>query len=314
VQFKTGSLLSIATLVLLLFYIPTGTFAADKPLLMSGYILDSNGQGIAGADIWLYYGSPGYPHYLTNETGYYEFYGWANVPVYVRVYPPYNSNFVDYTQESLTINPGMTANFTLTQGYKLTGYLLDQSGNPASGEVLLDDHWSGRWSNSDGYFFVTAPAGSYTIHVRGGLSSWGSTSFEFQVENPTVTLNSDVYRNITVATPTPTPTAQPTQKPNATTTPQPTETPTTPPTQTDKPTTTPQPTQTPTATPTPSLSPTATPTPKPTTQSITNTDQNAPVAPEFSAPALLLLIIVGTTVFLFTRKLNQNKKYASFKG
>jgi hypothetical protein len=142
---------------------------------------------------------------MTDVSGYFEFEGWANVPVKLCIYPPNGTNFVDYINESFTIQPGMTANFTLTRGYTLSGMVLDQKGNPVAGQVFLDGHWSGQWSNSStGQFYVSAPAGLYTVRVLGGPSRWGSSSFEYEVLNKTITLDHDVTGYIIVKAPEPT--------------------------------------------------------------------------------------------------------------
>lgn len=206
---QKAPILLVATAVILLICIPAGMAAAEssEPRLLSGYVIDSNGHGIEGATVKLIYGSPYYPVNVTDDSGYYEFEGWATVPVKLCIYPPEDTNFVDYAIDSFTIEPGMTANFTLTRGYKLSGYILDQNVDPIAGEVFLDDHWSGQWSNSStGYFYVSAPAGTYKVHVMGGASRWGSASFEYEVLNKTITLDNDVTGNIIIKEPQPTPT------------------------------------------------------------------------------------------------------------
>jgi hypothetical protein len=202
-------ILLVATAVILLICIPVSMAAAEnsEPRLLSGYVLDSNGHGIEGATVKLIYGSPYYPQNITDVSGYFEFQGWANAPVKLCIYPPNGTSFVDYTNESFTIQPDMTANCTLTRGYTLSGSVLDQNDNPITGEVYLDGHWSGQWSNSStGYFYVSAPAGTYTVRVLGGASHWGSSSFEYEVLNKTITLDNDVIGNIIVKEPEPTPT------------------------------------------------------------------------------------------------------------
>jgi hypothetical protein len=196
-----------------------GIVKADSPpLLISGHILDKNGNGVAGATIWLVYGSPYYPTYTTNNSGYYEFYGWAKVPVDIFIYPPFDSSYLEYKQ-TLTIQSGMTANFTLSQGYKLSGYIVFQNGsNPSSSTVLLDKNWSGKYCNSTGYYFVTVPAGTYTIYAR-AMYRWGEPSTVLESLNKTITIDKDTTGNIIIVSPqtttslSPTPTATPTTSP-----------------------------------------------------------------------------------------------------
>ena len=196
------------------------TVKADTPpLLISGYILDENGNGVAGAEIWLVYGSPYYPTCTTNSSGYYEFYGWAKVPVDVFIYPPFDSNYLVYKQQSLTIQPGITLNFALTKGYKLLGYIVFQNGsNPSGSTVLLNNTWSGTYCDSTGYYFVTVPAGMYTINARHQYR-WGLPSTLLESVNKTITIDKDTVGNIIIASPqtttspSPTPTATPTTTP-----------------------------------------------------------------------------------------------------
>jgi uncharacterized protein (TIGR03382 family) len=206
----------IVALLAFTVFIPlnSGIIKADSaPLLISGYILDKNDNGVAGATIWLVYGSPYYPTYTTNSSGYYEFYGWATVPVNVYIYPPFDSNYLEYKQQSLTIQPGMTVNFTMSQGYKLSGYIVFQNGtNPSGSTVILNSTWSGTYCNSTGYYFITVAAGTYTIYAR-QIYRWGLPDIVLETTNTTVTIDKDTTGNIiiaspqTIASPSPTPTA-----------------------------------------------------------------------------------------------------------
>ena len=198
---KIASLLIIAAIALLSCSSIVIASAADtsKPHL-SGYVLDSNGCGITGAEIRLILSTPFAPYNFTDDSGYFEFEGWGTGSIYrVLIYPPNGTNFVDYRIDSYVVQPNTTNNFTLTRGYVLTGYVMDQNGKPVYGKVCLDQHYSGEWSNSsNGYFSVTAPPGTYTVHVFGGRSRWDSASYEYFLFNPTITLNSDASKNIIV--------------------------------------------------------------------------------------------------------------------
>jgi hypothetical protein len=204
---------------------------------ISGYILDSNGHGLAGAQI--IFNSLDATVGNSDNSGYYEVYAPA-AAYHINVWPPFDSNYVFYDQSYFLVDGAITKNITLTSGYKVSGYISDYSGNPISGaRFALDSFVAGWYSISSGYYFTTAPAGTYTLTAQ---PRTGPTFTSYSESN--IVLNGNVVKNITVATPTSTPTPSPTLAP--TPTPQPTQSPT----QTPAPTTyvTPTPTKSPTPT------------------------------------------------------------------
>ena len=216
---------------------------------LSGYVLDTNGNGITGALITL--NQDTIAPVLTNNTGYYEVYAPANT-YQATVYPPFDSNYLFYNQPGISLTNSNSQNFTLNSGYKISGYIKDQTGAvvPQARFALVSSatYVPGWYSNMSGYYFATAPAGTYTLTADPRTGIWFNSYSE-----PNIILNSNTIKNITVSTtPTPSPTPVSTQSPTPTlppsTTPQPTANPVIP---TVKPTANPTKTATPTTTPTP---------------------------------------------------------------
>jgi hypothetical protein len=160
---------------------------------ISGYILDANGQGIAGAEI--IFNVPNIvPAVFTNSSGYYMISAPSGT-YHVTVWPPFDSNYVCYDQKSLVVNSDIVKNITLSSGFKVSGYIKDSSGKPVKdGIVLLDNCLSGWFSNDTGYYFVTAPAGTYklTAKPRSGYNHFLSSS------EPNFVVNGNMVKNITV--------------------------------------------------------------------------------------------------------------------
>ena len=133
----------------------------------------------------------------------------------------------------------MTKNITLQSGYKVSGYITDTSGNPVVGAVvLLDNYGSGWFSNSSGYYFLSVPAGTYTItaHPRTGNYYSGPTTYFPTYYEYNFTVNADTVKNITVGSSSPTsnqnsesasspePSPEPASYPEPSSTPPPTDT------------------------------------------------------------------------------------------
>ena len=206
---------------------------SPSPFKISGYILDSKGNGLAGAMI--IFGVPTIvPSVYSDYSGYYEISAPAGT-YHINVWPPFDSNFIYYDQPSFVVGSDMSKNITLLTGYKVSGYVSDSNGSPVTGAVVsLNNFLSGWYSNYLGYYFVSVPPGTYQLHAgpRSGLNFTSYTENNFVV-------NSGMSKNIVLPSPTPTP--APTQPPTSTPTPLPTPAPTE------------VPTPTPTATPTPTL-------------------------------------------------------------
>ncbi len=180
---------------------------------ISGYILDANNHGIAGAHI--IFGVPDVvPSVYSNNSGYYAIYA-PSGSYHVNVWPPFDSNYIDYDQPILVVGSDITKNITLNSGYKVSGYIMSTTGQPVKdGIVLLDNYLSGWFSKDTGYYFVCAPAGTYKLWAspRNGFNHFAVYS-----ENGFV-LDRNIVKNITVVTfdtltPSPSPTPEPTPSP-----------------------------------------------------------------------------------------------------
>ena len=159
---------------------------------ISGYIKDANGTGLAGAEI-IFNVPDIIPGTLTNASGYYEVYAPAGT-YHVNIWPPFDSNYLSYDQPSFTVAATNTQNFTLSQGYKVSGYITDVNGNPVFGAIAaLSNHISGWYSKETGYYFVTAPAGTYTLTVE---PRTGPNFTAYTLYN--VAVNGNMVQNITV--------------------------------------------------------------------------------------------------------------------
>ncbi len=200
---------------------------------VSGYVLDQNGRGIIGVSTNVYNSTWSVPVTNTDYSGHYSIIIPAGTYSF-GLWPPQNSNYVSYSESAFVVSADMIKNITMAlASCKLSGYLSDTTGAVmTSASVWLKNSTgvtfsSGTTSNNIGYYYVNAPAGTYTLYVRPSTSTTSTY-------NENIILSSDTVNNITVpltATPTPIPqtstpsTSNPTPKPtNPTPTPQPTST------------------------------------------------------------------------------------------
>ncbi len=209
--------------------------SAESTYKVSGYILDSNGKGVSNANV-VFNVPTIVPSIYSNQSGYYEIHPPAGT-YHIDVWPPFDGNYISYDEPSFNVNSDISKNITLNSGYKISGYISDSLGAPVVGAVVFFNNYGSGWfSTSSGYYFLSAPAGTYTIdaHPRVGTYSGPTTSFQTYYEYNFV-VSSNTQKNITVntqtATPTPippastiAPTIQPTPVPTANPTPVPTTT------------------------------------------------------------------------------------------
>jgi protocatechuate 3,4-dioxygenase beta subunit len=142
------------------------TNATQSKYTISGYILDSNGNGIANADI-IFNVPDIVPGVFSDSSGYYRIIAPAGT-YNVNVWPPFDSNYIDFDQRGFVVNSDMTKNITLTVGYKVSGYVMDSVGDPVNGAavVLNNFYCGGYYSTSTGYYYVTVPSGTYTLTAK----------------------------------------------------------------------------------------------------------------------------------------------------
>ena len=183
---------------------------------ISGYILNSSGSGIEGAEI--IFGVPTIvPSVHSASSGYYEIFAPAGT-YHIDVWPPFNSNFIYYDQPVFVVESDTTKNITLTSGFEVSGYISDSSGAPVRNAIVsLNSYFTGYPSNSEGFYFVTAPAGTYTFSVQPRV---GYPSFPSHFENNFV-VNDNMAKNVTLSflLPTPSPTRAPSPTPQVLPTP-----------------------------------------------------------------------------------------------
>jgi len=160
---------------------------------ISGYVLDEEGNGLAGARV--IFGVPDIvPSVSTDDSGYYTIYA-PRGTYHVNVWPPVDSNYLSFDQPELIVGTSdFTKNITLGSGYKLSGYLTDYSGAPIRGALVsLDLFHCGWFSDSSGYYFVTAPAGTYNLKIQ---PRTGPTFLIYTENN--FTLTCDTVKNFTL--------------------------------------------------------------------------------------------------------------------
>ena len=199
--------------------------AQSERFKISGYVLDSNGRGIAKADV--IFNVPSIvPGVFTDNSGYYETYGPSGT-YHINVWPPYDSNYINGDEAGFTITSDVTKNITLQTGFKISGYVINSIGTPMVGASVLFKnsngiYGSGYFTNSLGYYFINVPAGTYTIDAHpqtafnpsySGICTPFPTYYEYNFA-----VNGNINKNIIVdgakPTPTPTPPTTPTNESN----------------------------------------------------------------------------------------------------
>ena len=193
---------------------------------ISGYILDSNGIGIASAMI-IFNVPTIVPSVYSDVSGYYE----INAPAgtyHVNVWPPFDSNYIYYDEPALVVGSDIAKNITLNTGYKVSGYITDESGNPVKDAIVsVGTYYSGWFSNYVGYYFLSAPAGTYNLRVapRSGYSHF-TVYYEYDfVVDGNITKNFSVLTSSPSPSPSPLPTSEPSPTPTPSVTPTPSPTP-----------------------------------------------------------------------------------------
>jgi hypothetical protein len=152
------------------------SLAQDTSFKISGYILDSNGHGIAGANI-IFNVPQIVPSVYSDSLGYYEIFAPAGT-YHVNVWPPFDTNYIYYDEPGFVVGSDISKNITLASGYKVSGYITDSSGTPiVKAVVSLGNYFCGWYSTYSGYYFVTAPAGTYTLCARPANGPQDVTAF-----------------------------------------------------------------------------------------------------------------------------------------
>ena len=172
---------------------------------VSGYILDSDGRGIV--DAMVIFNVPDIvPAVYSDSSGHYVMSAPAST-YHINVWSPFDSNYIYYDEPGFVVASDVSKNITLASGYKVSGYITDSSGAPmVKAVVALDNFLCGWYSKYSGYYFVTAPAGTYTLTARPANGPQDVSDFPPYYEY-NVVVNGDLEKNIIVggASPTPTP-------------------------------------------------------------------------------------------------------------
>jgi hypothetical protein len=181
---------------------------------ISGYILDSNGNGLKGANI--IFNVPSIvPSVFSDSLGYYEIF--APQDTYqINVWPPFDSNYIRYEETEFTVDSDITKNITLILGNKVSGYVLDDEGKPVQQAIVaLDNYITGHPSDYSGYYFCTAPSGTYELRAapRKGYEHFSSYSESNFVVNGDITKNIVVSNHTSIETQPPVPEPSEPQEP-----------------------------------------------------------------------------------------------------
>jgi outer membrane protein assembly factor BamB len=195
--------------------------AQSERFKISGYVLDSNGFGIAKADV--IFNVPSIvPGVFTDNSGYYETYGPSGT-YHINVWPPYDSSYINYDEAGFTVVSDVTKNMTLHTAFKISGYVINSMGTPMVGASVLFKtgsgvYGSGYFTTSSGYYFINVAAGTYTIDAHpqtafnpsyAGPCTPFPTYYEYNF-----TVSGNMNKNITVGGTVPTVTPAPTTPPS----------------------------------------------------------------------------------------------------
>src|SRR3989304_10093657 len=138
--------------------------SSEPSFNISGYVLDADGHGVAGAMI-IFNVPQIVPAVYSDSSGHYVISAPAGT-YHVNVWPPFDSNYINYDEPGFVVGSDMTKNITLQSGYKVSGYIAFSNGTPVVGAAVLfrdsvNTFGSGWFSNSVGYYFLSVPAGTY---------------------------------------------------------------------------------------------------------------------------------------------------------
>ncbi len=215
--------LVILTTILLFSVIPTnfGNAQDQTKYKISGYVLNSNGQGIDHANVLLPGEYTSFDTVWSNASGYYELSAPEGTYI-LGVWPPFDSNYMNYAESGFVVNSDVSKNITLETGIKVSGYITSESGTPVLGASVHFStnggyYGSGYFTNQAGYYFINVPAGTYTItaYPRTGNYTTPTTQFTPYTEE-NFAVSETTTKNITVQTTEPTPTPTPASTPTPT--------------------------------------------------------------------------------------------------
>ncbi len=179
----------------------------QKGAIITGYVFDYNGDPVYNADIWV--DGPDYAYDYTDESGFYELKGLKTGEYTLYVYPPYDSNLVNYiTRVSITSGEIIYLNITLETGKTIWGYIFNTDNEPLADvpiELENDDGtiWLEDETEENGYFeFIDLQVDLYELDINDEndiLEDYTTIAFEvFDDKNMMINLTDDLEINATL--------------------------------------------------------------------------------------------------------------------
>ncbi|NLE04946.1 MAG: hypothetical protein GX638_09110, partial [Crenarchaeota archaeon] len=136
------------------------------------------------------------PSFTTSVSGYYEIYAPAGKYTFI-IWPPSDTNLINHESKDFVVDSDLTKDITLEYGVKISGYFSLPTGEKISGisTKLASNsgmfYSSGHWSTS-GFYFISAPAGTYT------LTAYYTSDYEIVYSESNIELNQDLVKDITL--------------------------------------------------------------------------------------------------------------------
>jgi protocatechuate 3,4-dioxygenase beta subunit len=163
------------------------TSTTTATYLISGYVLNSSGNGVANANVTF-----NAQIALTDSSGYYQI-NVASGTYTITVSPPSGFHYVTYSQTGFVVNSDTIKNITLTTICYVSGYITDSTGAPINGAVISFENTIMNNSYNGGYYSMYVPSGTYTLTVTPAAGD----NYYVYVENNLV-INANVVKNITL--------------------------------------------------------------------------------------------------------------------
>lgn len=165
---------------------------------VTGQVLDQSGNAIAGAIINVFNSTWFSPGGRTNSSGYYTLYA-PNGSYTFIIWPPLNSNLMDFKNSTVAVTSDMTYNIVMDRGYVVSGNVQYPSGAKASGVSTFLTNSTG-YPYSSGYFSDSMPTpGTYSIAVPAGTYTLSAKLNSVLVYlEPNVVVNGDVTKDMTL--------------------------------------------------------------------------------------------------------------------
>jgi outer membrane protein assembly factor BamB/protocatechuate 3,4-dioxygenase beta subunit len=162
---------------------------------ISGYVLDQNANPVASAYVYLF-STTGYRGAYTNSSGYYVMYVPAGT-FNLLVNPSSAASLAYYVESGVNVSADLAKNVTLNRGFKISGYVSDQNGNPVGGSVSIPTgvgtYSISRSIDSSGFYSIYVPAGTCNFLVNPFVTT------KWIPYNATFIVSSDLFFNVTLS-------------------------------------------------------------------------------------------------------------------